>query len=605
MVLSMRMLSEAGTSPAIIVERRSDGSSLVRSSASWCDDVGCVHEWLFDWAERSPNRVFLYEREAGGGVKWRGITYGEAKKRIERIALALSDMPLGPDRPIMILSGNAIEHQLLSLAATRAGIPFAPISVAYSTSVGAFPKLQFVIEALNPGLVYAADGATFAGALSLLQMAGRALVVGRNADAVPGAMSFAELEQGGAESAGRLPQPDPDSTVKLIFTSGSTGQPKGVITTHRMIRNDVEAVAQALGIEQGEMVAIDWLPWSHVYGGSFGIGMTLRNGGTLYIDDGKPVGADFERTVENLRGISPTFFWNVPKAYGCLAQALASDPSLCRTFFADLTVMVYGAASLPDAVLEAMNHLVARYAPRAIPMVPAWGLTETTTIASVGNGPAIVPNAIGCPLPGTELKLVQSGDKLEARVKGPIISPGYWKRSDVTADAFDEEGYFKTGDAIRLLDEERPELGFLFEGRVAEDFKLLSGTWVNVTEVRAHYLAALDGLVWDAIVAGPDRDDLALLIFPGDGTDSSDPVYVDRLRRALERANAGRSGSSRIIARAAILNDKPAELAGEVTEKGSLNSRRILQNRRRLIDLIYSGAAEGTFLVQQSAQTAV
>ncbi len=597
MVLSMSIAPGPADNPGLVVERRNDGSVLLRSETPWADDDGCLHDWLFAWADKTPERIFLNERGSQTGPKWCGVTYGEAAQRVTRLARALAGMGLGPERPILILSGNAIEHQLLALAAMMVGVPFAPISVAYSTAAGALPKLQFVLAALDPGLVYAADGEVFARALTIPEMAGRTLVVGRNAGAVSGAVSFAEIEQSGMSHPSRLlPRPTPDTMIKLIFTSGSTGQPKGVITTHRMVRNDVEAIAQVLGIEPGRMVALDWLPWSHVYGGSFGIGMTLRNGGTLHIDDGKPVGADYARTVENLQGVSPTVFWNVPKAYECLAQALAADSALCRSFFADLSVMIYGAASLPSAVLDTMNALVARHAPRPIPMIPAWGLTETTTIASIGDGPAIVPNAIGRPLPGVELKLVPNGDKLEARVKGAIITPGYRGLSEVTASAFDEEGFFRTGDAMRLFDDARPELGLLFEGRVAEDFKLLSGTWVNVTEVRAHYLSALNGLAADVVVAGPDRDDLALLIFPVDGVATGDAAHATRVAAALAQANAGRSGTSRTIARAAIVGEPPTAATGEVTEKGSLNSRRILQNRQDLIDLIYDGMAEGMIL---------
>ncbi len=388
--------------------------------------------------------------------------------------------------------------------------------------------------------------------------------------------------------------------MKFIFTSGSTGTPKGVITTHRMIRNDVRAVGACLPPSAKPMVAVDWLPWSHVYGGSFGIGTILRSGGTLYIDDGRPMVGDFDRTVENLRGISPTIFWNVPKAYEHLVNALTKDVSLCTTFFADLEVMLYGAASLPKAVLDAMNDLVARYAPRDIPMLPAWGLTETTTMASFATAPAIVPGSIGLPLPGVELKLVPSGDKLEARVRGPIVTPGYWALPDTTASVFDEEGFFKTGDAMRLLDEERPELGLVFEGRVAEDFKMLSGTWVNVTEVRARSLNGLGDLAADVVVAGPDRDELALLIFPPDTVPIIDPVYREKIKEALGRINKDVSGSSRLITRAVIVGEPPVAAAGELTEKGSLNSRLILQRRKDFVDRVYDNDNADVILRLQS-----
>lgn len=580
--------------PPLDVERRRDGALVLRLRADWSEDHGCVHDWLSEWAGRAPQRMFLHQR-SGEHAGWDGVTYADAYRQATALAAALRGIDLGPQRPIVILSGNSIAHQLLSLAAMMAGVPFAPVSVAYSTVSGALPKLQFVLATLNPGLVYAEDGHQFHNALTMPEMAGRVLVVGRRAEAVPGTLSLDELAAA-APAVLALPKASPDATIKWIFTSGSTGQPKAVITTHRMIRNDVLAIARILGIVPGEMTAIDWLPWSHVYGGSFGVGMTLRNGGTLYIDDGRPMAPDFARTVRNLRGLSPTLFWNVPKAYEHLVQALSDDPALCRSFFAKLSAMIYGAASLPKSVFDAMNDLVARYAPRQIPMIPSWGMTETTTIATIATASPSVPTAIGIPLPGVTLKLVPSGDKFEARIKGPIVTPGYWRRPDATADAIDDEGYLRTGDALRLLDESRPNLGLVFEGRIAEDFKLLSGTWVNVTEVRSRYLAALANLAADVVVAGPDRDDLALLIFPSKLAGGSD---VTAFRNALAMANAGQSGTSRVIARAVIVEQAPNASAGEITEKGSLNARRILENRRALVDRVYDGTADGMVLQPQ------
>lgn len=585
----------------ISLETYSNGTHVIRSGRSYVAPEARLFDWLEEWAAKKPEDTFLFERSSHADTKWRGIAYREMLQRAKSVAAAIAGMGLGPDRPILILSGNSIEHQVLAFAAMMAGIPYAPVSVAYSTIEDALPKLRFVIDLLGPGLVYAADGMAFGRAMSIDEMVGRIIVLGQNAEAVRGAVKFSTLEAGGSVAAleARQASLSADAVAKFIFTSGTTGAPKAVMITHRMMCSDIDAIAHCVpALSSGPVTAIDWLPWSHVYGGSFGVNSVLRSGGSLYIDDGRPLPGEYSRTIENLANISPTIFWNVPKAFEYLSKALIESPSLQRSFFSKLHVMIYGAASLPSNILQSMQELARSQSDRVIPMLPAWGLTETSTIATVATQLSHIAGAIGVPVPGHTLKLVPNGDKYEARIKGPIVTRGYWKAPVATKAAFDDEGYFKTGDALRLLDPQNPALGLAFEGRVAEDFKLLSGTWVNVKEVRERVLSHFGPLVSDVVVAGPDRDDLSLLLFPSSKVDSLATDYIAAIRSVLSTINANITGSSRVIARAVIVQEPPLAEAGEVTEKGSLNSRLILQRRKAFIDSVYQGDHPAVILPQ-------
>ncbi len=588
----------------ISLETYSNGTHVISSDSAYVAPEVRLFDWLEEWAEKRPQKTFLLERSNQVDMKWRGITYRELLQRAKSVAAAIAEMGLGPDRPILILSGNSIEHQTLAFAAMMAGVPYAPVSVAYSTVEDALPKLRFVIDLLDPGLVYAADGMAFGRAMSIDEMSGRIIVLGQNAEAIRGAVKFSTLEAGGSVSALKARQAslNADAVVKFIFTSGTTGAPKAVQITHRMMCSDIDAIARCVpAFSRDPVTAIDWLPWSHVYGGSFGVNSVLHSGGSLYIDDGRPLPAEYFRTIENLANISPTVFWNVPKAFEYLAKALTENPSLQSSFFSKLRVMLYGAASLPSNILQSMQELAQSQSGRIIPMLPAWGLTETSTIATVATQLPHVVGAVGIPIPGITLKLVPSGDKYETRIKGPIVTRGYWKAPEATNAAFDDEGYFRTGDALRLLDPQNPALGLVFEGRVAEDFKLLSGTWVNVKEVRERALSRFGSLVSDVVVAGPDRDDLSLLLFPPTKVDSLAPDYTGQIRSVLSTINANVTGSSRVIARAVIVQEPPLVEAGEVTEKGSLNSRLILQRRKAFIDAVYQGEYPAVILPQAEA----
>ncbi|MBV8746450.1 MAG: feruloyl-CoA synthase [Xanthobacteraceae bacterium] len=549
------------------------------------------HDYLWHWAKECPSRIFLAERRPDQ-EGWASITYAETAEQVGRIAQALAERNLGPERPILVLSGNAIEHQLLGLAAMCAGVPFAPISVAYSLISQDLSKLKYIVKLLDPGLVYAADAARFARALTIADMQGREIVVGTRSAEVPHATPFAELTGGSAaalkQAADKI---GPDTIAKFLFTSGSTGIPKGVIITQRMINANMKMFEQVWPfVVERPPVMIDWLPWSHVFGGNHNVGQVLRSGGTLYIDDGRPLAAEFERTLRNLRELSPTMYLNVPKGFELLAPALANDRDLRKRFFADLDAMFYAGATLPQHLWDALTDIARRERPHDPPsMISSWGLTETAPGSLALNRHDAEIGNIGPPMPGQEVKLVPNGGKLEIRVRGPNITPGYWRNPDVTRQAFDEEGYFITGDAVAFVDDRDASRGFRFNGRVVEDFKLSSGTRVHVAEVWARARQALGPLVFDVVVAAPDRDDLGLLIFPPAGR-AIDDVYHDALRKALQQMNSGVTASSRAIARALVLKEPPSLDAGEITDKGSLNSRGIRERRAADVARLYDNA---------------
>ncbi|MGZ5827541.1 MAG: feruloyl-CoA synthase [Xanthobacteraceae bacterium] len=586
--------------PVTIDTRRDpDGTIRLRANEAIPPYPERLHDHLFQWAKRTPAQILLAERRPGL-TGWATISYAEAAEKVSAIAAALAQRDLGPDRPLMILSGNAIEQQLLALGAMTAGVPFAPISVAYSLVSQDLGKLKLILELLDPGMVYAASAAPFARALNLPQMRGREIVVGTPSPDVSGTTPFADLLNGGP------PQPlaaadrkiGPDTIAKFLFTSGSTGIPKGVITTHRMLNSNLAMEDYIWPFMSARPpVMVDWLPWSHVFGGNHNFNQVLKNGGTLYIDNGKPMPGEIEKSVANLREISSTVYLNVPKGYELLLPFLRSDEALRQKFFAELDAMFYAAATLPAHLWAGFAELAQQQRPhRPTSMISGWGLTETSPATLMLNRHDAEIGNIGPPMPGVEVKLVPHGDKLEVRIRGPHVTPGYWRRPDLTQEAFDEEGYFKTGDAVTFVDEADASRGFRFNGRTVEDFKLSSGTRVHAADVWARAHAALGTLVFDVVVAAPDRDDLGLMIFPPAGK-ALDGAYREELRAALGKMNEGVSGSSRIVRRAIVLTEPPSLDAGEITDKGSLNSRGIRERRSAVVDRLYDDRDEATILI--------
>jgi feruloyl-CoA synthase len=572
------------------VERRPDASMILRTEAPLEPTDALVHGYLRKWALARPQQTFLAERNAAGD-HWQTISYGEAYDAAARLATSFVARPLGPKRPILILSGNGITHQLVALAAMMAGIPYTPLSVAYSTMSGDLGKLHAILRVLDPGLVFAADGAQFARALAIDDMRGREIVVGHGHELVNGAISLAALlgtpiDDTVSARARELP---PQTIAKILFTSGSAGTPKGVPTTHRMMCTSLSQIAAMWPFMRDRTpIILDWLPWSHVFGGSFSVNTVLHHGGTLYVDDGKPIPGEIARTLRNLREVRPTLYWNVPRGFELLLPLLESDAVARQNFFGDLALMFYAGASLPAPLWRELVALGRRATGRDIPMTTSWGLTETAPSITMINRVALTPGNIGIPMPGLELKLVPHQGKLEARVRGPNVMDGYWNAPEANAAAFDEEGYFRTGDAVVFADPDDPAQGLIFDGRTTEDFKLLTGTWVDAAAIRLRAHAALAGLITDVVVTGADRNELGLLLLCAVGHDPDDAAYCQRLGAALADLNKEASGASQRVARAIIMRQPPSFDSGEITEKGPLNARLIRERRSDLVEALYS-----------------
>src|SRR5262245_11898949 len=466
------------------VEKRADGSLVLRSPQPLKPYVRCVSDWLKQWYEKAPDRTFLAERKKDGA--WRRLAYRDALSDVRRIGQGLLNLGLGAEKPVAILSDNSIDFALLSLGAMHVGVPVAPISTAYSLMSKDFAKLKTIFEMIRPGLVFAADPERYGPAL--------AAVGAKSA-------SVAELLETNPGSTGEVAHSrvTPDTVAKILFTSGSTGIPKGVVNTQRMLTSNQQSWAQVWPfLEDAPPVICEWLPWNHTFGGNATFGLVLRNGGTFYIDGGKPAPGLFDITLRNLREVPTTMHFNVPRAYDLLVPQLESDAQLRATFFRDLKMLFYAGAALPQNLWERLERLALQEKGGELAMTSSWGSTETAPMAVSVYSPADRAGVIGLPGPGCEIKLVPSGSKLEARVKGPNVTPGYLRSPELTKAAFDEEGYYRIGDALKLADPAAPEKGLVFDGRVAEDFKLTTGTWVHVGAIRVKLIAACNPLLQDA-----------------------------------------------------------------------------------------------------------
>ncbi len=564
-------------SPQVTMERRPGGAIVLRSPEPLGPYPRAIGEWLERWAREAPDRVLVAER-AGEG--WRRVTYREALDAARRIGQALLERGLGKDRPVAILSDNGVDHALLALGAMHVGVPVAPISPAYSLMSKDFAKLRAIFELLKPGLVYAADPAKFAPALQ---------AVGASATPI-GAL----LEKPGSSRVDdAFAAVTPDTVAKILFTSGSTGLPKGVINTQRMLCSNQQSWAQLWPfLEARPPVIVEWLPWNHTFGGNATFNMILRNGGSIYVDGGKPMPGLVETTVRNLKDVSPTMHFNVPRGFDLLLPFLESDAALRKSFFRDLDLVFYAGAALPQNLWERIERLAIAEKSGRLAMLSAWGSTETAPMSTCVHMPIERAGVIGLPAPGSEIKLVPSGGKLEARVRGPNVTPGYFKRDDLTRAAFDEEGFYRIGDALRLADPAAPEKGLVFDGRVAEDFKLTTGTWVHAGAVRVKLIAAANPLVQDAVITGHDRDEVGALVFLSAAAKDLSPETIrERLSAAL-KALLAEGGSSTHPVRLLVMTEPPSIDANEITDKGYINQRAVLERRAALVEKLYAGAAE-------------
>jgi feruloyl-CoA synthase len=554
---------------------RADGSMLLRSPQELGPYSRCVTEWLAEWSGRAAVRVFLAERKGEG---WRKVSYREAYAAVRRIGQALLDRGLGAGKPVAILSGNGIDHALLSLGAMHVGVAVAPVSPAYALMSKDFSKLKYIFDLVKPALVFADEPQRFAAALEAVGATSTPVEDLLAADPGP------DLER-------ECLKVGPDTVAKILFTSGSTGMPRGVINSQRMLCANQQMMLQAWPfVQERPPVLVDWLPWNHTFGGNHNFNMVLRHGGTLYVDGGKPAPGLIETTIRNIKEISPTMYFNVPRGYDLLLPFLEEDPELRRSFFRELQVIFYAAAALPQNLWDRLSRL-AREERRGggFAMLSAWGSTETAPLATSVHFRMERPGVIGLPVAGCELKLVPSGRKLEARVRGANVTPGYYERPDLTAAAFDEEGFFRVGDAVKFADASDPAKGIVFDGRLAEDFKLSTGTWVHVGVVRVNLIAAADPLIQDAVIAGHDRSEVGALVFPSPAADGLEPQELHRRLAAVLRTLADQGGGSTRPTRLLVMTEPPSIDANEITDKGYLNQRAVLERRAELVDRLYAG----------------
>lgn len=560
---------------------RADGAVLVHACEALGPYPARATERLEHWATTAPDRTLLAERGPDGA--WRHLTYAAALDGARRVGQALLDRRLSAERPVAILSGNGIEHLLLTLAALHVGVPVVPVSVAYSRTSGDFARLRACLDLVTPGLVFACEGDAFADALAVVRDAEIVVAMGGPPDATLWADLIGALPGPAVDAA--VARVGPETLAKILFTSGSTGQPKGVITTHRMLCSNQAMILQSFPfLGEEPPVLLDWLPWNHVFGGNHDLGLVLHNGGTLWVDEGRPVPGGFGPTPRNLQDVSPTFYPNVPRGFDELARHMEGDPELCERFFRRVRMLFYAGAGMGQATWDRMDRLALCAVGHRIPWMTGLGCTETAPFALRNRAGAVAAGVIGLPAAGVELKLVPQDGKMEARVRGPNVTPGYWRAPAQTAAAFDEEGYFRTGDALAWADPADPAAGLRFDGRVSEDFKLSSGTWVSAGPLRLRLLDALPG-VRDLVLAGHDRDYLAALAIPAGPVDAA-------LRDALADALAGFArqaggGASRVV-RLAFLEAPLSMDAGEVTDKGSLNGAAVLRRHAALVEALYA-----------------
>jgi len=573
------------------IERRANGSVLLRSPHALGAYPGKITERLVHWAREAPDRAFIAQREAGGA--WRTLSYVEAFAQACAIGQALLDRGLSAERPVAILSDNDIEHALLALACMHVGIAYVPVSPAYSLISTDFGKLRQAFRLLTPGLVFAVNTERFAQAIEAAVSPETEVVVTHHQAHGRAATPFGALQATSPTAAVERASAavGPDTIAKFLLTSGSTGQPKAVINTQRMLCSNQQMLVQSLpSLRETPPVLVDWLPWNHTAGGNHNFGLVLYNGGTLYIDDGKPVPGQIEKTVRNLRDVAPTIYFNVPRGYEALLPFLREDAALRKTFFSRLGLLQYAAAVLPQPIWEAYEELAIRTCGERILWITGYGATETAPAAMFTNRGAARAGTVGLPVDGVQMKLTPLADKLEARFRGPSITPGYWRAPELTAAAFDEEGYYRTGDALRFLDPADPQQGLEFDGRTTEDFKLTTGTWVSVGPLRSRINAAGSPYIQDTVITGHDRDDLGALVFPNpEACKAMRPEELrTRLQAVFDRLALQSTGSSTRIARVLIMETLPSIDASEVTDKGSINQRAVLQHRAALVEELYA-----------------
>ena len=577
---------------------------------------------LMEWSAKQPDKTLVAARDAEG--EWERISYAQAEQKVLALGQALLDLGLGPDKPLAILSGNSLSHAMLALACQHVGIPYSPVSTAYSLISTDFGKLKHVVGLLKPAMVFVENVAAFVPAIKALEgmdgVSFEVLAHSADSDKISALSLTTLLETETTEAVDKAHASlTGDSVAKILFTSGSTGMPKGVINTHRMLSSNQQMLLQSMpfvGIQPP--VLVDWLPWNHTFGGNHNFGLVVYNGGTLYIDEGKPTPQGLEITIKNLRDISPTVYFNVPKGFEALLSYFRTDPELSKSFFADMSMLFYAGAGLSKGIYDGFQELSQKATGKPVFFTTSLGATETAPAAIFNTSLQAKPGEIGLPLSGVTLKCVPNGTKTELRVKGPNIAPGYWRQDELTKDMFDDEGFYKLGDAIKFVDPNDTSKGLIFDGRVSEDFKLDSGTWVCVSSIRMGVLPHFSPLFSDVVVAGHDRSDLGVMVVPNvlecqkvlgeEGSNLSiaeiikHPSFRALVLGKLKSLAANSTGSSNRVVRLAVMTEMPSLDAHEITDKGSLNQRAILENRKDDVETLYAGnAANGVFYIKHEA----
>jgi feruloyl-CoA synthase len=584
----------------VTIGQRGDGCLMVTPAVALGAYPRRLTERLEHWASVAPDRTLIAKRDPALGGAWRRLSYGEALARVRALGQALLDRRLSAERPLAILSANCLDQFVLTLAALHVGVPVAPVSPAYALLAPDFSKLRSCLALLTPGLVFCADGTRLREAIAAAVPAATEVLASQG-DPGRDATRFADLlatpPTEAVEAAAAAV--DPDAPAKILFTSGSTGQPKGVINTQRMLCANQQMLRQCFPFMAEEPpVLLDWLPWHHTFGGNHNTGIVLFNGGTLYMDDGRPAPGGFEASLRNLREIATSIHFNVPRGFEEMVHHLRRDEALRRVFFSRMRMMFYASAGLAPHVWAALDELALRERGERIPMITSLGATETAPFALCVREEFSESGAVGLPVPGVAMKLAPVGGKMEARLRGPSITPGYWRNPAATAAAFDEEGFYRLGDALVPLDAADLHKGFRFDGRLTEDFKMATGTWVSVGPLRARLIAALAPYVKDAVIAAPDRDFLAAILLPEPeaiarlvppGADAaSHPGLRAELAARLADLAGAATGSSQRIRRATLLTAPLSLDAGEITDKGSVNQRAVLACRAALVDDLFA-----------------
>jgi feruloyl-CoA synthase len=607
------------------LETLADGTQILRSNEALHDYPRRLTDRLEHWAAVAPDRTFVARRDPSvpGGGDWIRITYAQMLDRARRIGQALAQRGLSPERPVAILSDNDLEHLTLALGAQWAGVPYSPISAAYSLMSQDHAKLRHIVGKLTPGLVFA-SGPAYAKAIQAVFGADVEVVLTEGQIEGRKVTPFAELLATAPGTAGDAAHAKvgPDTIAKFLFTSGSTKNPKGVINTQRMLCANQQMLSQAMAFLTDEPpVLVDWLPWNHTFGGNHNVGLTLYNGGTLHIDEGKPTPKGIALTLRNLREISPTIYFNVPKGFEEIAAAMETDAALRESLYSRVHAFMFAGAGLSQAVWDQLDRLGEQTVGHRIPVITGLGMTETAPSCTFAlKAEAVRSGHIGLPCPGVEVRLIPEGDgayaKTEVRFRGPNVMPGYWREPELTAEAFDEQGFYRTGDAVRWVDPTNHHAGLLFDGRIAEDFKLDSGTFVSVGPLRAKVVAEAGTVVQDVVLTGINRSEIGALLIPRldecrklaalpDTASAAEVLGHARLRAHLQGVadrlwRAGTGGANR-VARLHVMAEPPSIDKGEVTDKGSINQRAVLMHRAALVEALYTGQGIDVILPQRGA----